>query len=110
MTGDRLTALTGLQRALYLACDGARSLSALQTVAHQSSSATTDVDSLLQPLLADGLMVREGHSYLSLAVPVGEYSPSDTARHRFRALLDRRAHIARERSTRGEEREVVAFR
>jgi ribosomal peptide maturation radical SAM protein 1 len=110
MTGDRLTALTGLQRALYLACDGARSLSALQAVAHEStaSNATTDVDALLQPLLADGLMVREGHSYLSLAVPVGEYSPSDAARQRFRALLDRRAPIARDR-TGCEEREVVAF-
>jgi len=45
---------------------------------------------------------------LSLAVPVGEYSPSDAARQRFRALLDRRAPNARDR-TGCEEREVVAF-
>ena len=68
-----------------------------------------DVEALLQPLLADGLMVREGYSYLSLAVPVGEYSPSDTARQRFLALLDRGAHSARDRNASGEEREVVAF-
>jgi ribosomal peptide maturation radical SAM protein 1 len=109
MTGNHLTALTGLQRALYLACDAAQSLSALQAAAHQSSSGTTDVEALLQPLLADGLMVREGYSYLSLAVPVGEYSPSDTVRQRFRALLDRGAHSARDRNASGEEREVVAF-
>jgi hypothetical protein len=109
MTGSRLTVLTGLQRALYLACDAAQSLSALQAAANQSSSGTTDVEALLQPLLADGLMVREGYSYLSLAVPVGEYSPSDTARQRFLALLDRGAHSARDRNASGEEREVVAF-
>ena len=110
MTGSRLTVLTGLQRALYLACDAAQSLSALQAAANQSSNATTDIDALLQPLLADGLMVREGHSYLSLAVPIGEYSPSDTARRRFRALLDRRARIPSVTQARAAKKEVVALR
>jgi hypothetical protein len=41
----------------------------------------------LEPLLDRGLMVREGMSYLSLAISVGEYSPGVAARRKLQHLL-----------------------
>lgn len=72
------TVLSGLERALYLACDGiadARSLSA--------SLPGAPVEALLEPLVERGLMLRQETKYLSLAVPLGAYSPARPALRRF---------------------------
>jgi hypothetical protein len=81
--------LTGLQRTLYLACDGARSLSSLSELAagQPGDASAEDVEALLEPLVRDGYMVRDLTSYLSLAVPMGEYRPASGSLERFRALL-----------------------
>jgi ribosomal peptide maturation radical SAM protein 1 len=65
-----LVNLTEPQRTLYLACDGIRSLSSLkQVVIEQLNQDLSDVEieEILQPLIEDGLMIREDHSFLSLA-------------------------------------------
>jgi hypothetical protein len=47
-----------------------------------------EIEELLQPLLEGGLMVRDGNSYLSLAVPFGDYLPEESIRQRIVQLLD----------------------
>lgn len=94
--GDRLIGLTGLQRTLYAACDGTRSLSSLRALAAESKTAEVvpDVEAVLQPLLDRGVMVRDRTSYLSLAVPMGEYAPPATSLARFHALMGQRGRLA----------------
>ncbi|MEO8076246.1 MAG: RiPP maturation radical SAM C-methyltransferase [Acidobacteriota bacterium] len=97
--GDRLTSLTGLQRTLYAACDGAQSVNSLRALAADHlgpAAAAPDVESVLEPLLECGVMVRDRTSYLSLAVPVGEYAPSAASLARFHALLGQRGRQAPE--------------
>lgn len=75
---DPLTILTGLQRTLYLACDSTQSLSKLRRVVTGQTGRQDSYEKfeqLLQPMLNRYLMVREGNKYLSLAIPVGIYSP-----------------------------------
>lgn len=74
-----LSTVSGLRRALYQACDRMHS-------AHQLSASVRDVDGrqvseaevedVLAPLVEHGLMLREGNTYLSLAIPQGRYAPS----------------------------------
>lgn len=94
----RLTALTGLQRSLYLACDSA------QTVTQLQSAATTrmgrevpaaEVEESLRPLTERGLMIREGSACLSLAILMGEYRPADWALEEFRRLAEPSGPAAR---------------
>jgi len=71
------TTLKGLQRRLYLACDEAQSLSQLKRfVVAQTGQGTAlnEVEGLLQPLVAQKFMLREGQRFLSLAIPA---SPGD---------------------------------
>ncbi|MEC4885492.1 MAG: RiPP maturation radical SAM C-methyltransferase [Scytonema sp. PMC 1070.18] len=73
--------LTGLQRNLYIACDRIHTLYQLQQSFQQTSDeeiSAKEVEEALQQLIDMGLMIREGNSYLSLAVPLGDYSPSKT--------------------------------
>ena len=90
-----LTELSGLERALYEACDGIRSNVQLQSVAretHERDITTEDIDAILAPLVDSGLVLREGNKYLSLAIPVGVYSPSNQILARFLAhTLDQAA-------------------
>jgi len=86
---DLLTVLAGLQRALYLACDGIRTVRQLRQVAEQHSGETVserEIEKLLQPLVEAKLMLRVGNSYLSLAVPLGEYLPRSSVLERVEAL------------------------
>jgi ribosomal peptide maturation radical SAM protein 1 len=88
--GEALVTLSGLQRLLYELCDTARPLATLQQKAGEATStvvSATELDALLEPLLDRGLMVREGMSYLSLAIPLGEYSPGVAARQKLQHLL-----------------------
>jgi len=53
------------------------------------SPATSEtVEEALAPLLDRGLMIRDGNSFLSLAIPLGDYSPSEAILERFYALVD----------------------
>ena len=64
-----LTILRGLQRRLYLACDRIHSLTELARQCNNGSSlAVGTIEEALQPLLSQGLMIREGERLLSLAV------------------------------------------
>ena len=82
--------LSGLQRLLYELCDTACPLATLQQKAGEAAStvvSATELEALFDPLLKRGLMVREGTSYLSLAIPVGEYSPGAAARRKLQHLF-----------------------
>ena len=88
---EPLTVLTGLQRQLYLACDACRTLDDLTQVAADATSTASRkeaIEDVLAPLVDWGLMVRDGNSFLSLAIPLGEYSPSETILERFYRLVD----------------------
>ena len=84
-----LTELSGLERALYEACDGIRSITRLQDVAQnecEKELAAQDIEAVLKPLVDSGLMLREGGKYLSLAIPVGTYTPNKKVLARFLAV------------------------
>lgn len=88
---EPLTVLSGLQRQLYLACDACRSGDDLAHLAAEMSGAPPSagiVEQALAPLLDRGLMVRDGNTFLSLAIPLGEYSPSEAVLERFDALVE----------------------
>jgi len=64
--------LTEPERTLYLACDEIRSLNALQKVAKEQlcqELSVSEIEGLLQPLIANRLMLQEENLFLSLAVP-----------------------------------------
>jgi ribosomal peptide maturation radical SAM protein 1 len=62
---ETLTVLGGLERDLYLACDGIRGL---RRLADEAGAAPGKIEERLQPLLDRGLMLRQGDLLLSLAV------------------------------------------
>ena len=69
-TATELTVLDGEHRLLYLACDDVatdRALASLLTRENGSSVDDAEVGAMLGPLVEQGLMLREGRSYLSLA-------------------------------------------
>ena len=86
---EPVTILSGLDRALYLACDGICGLSGLQAIAesHGAPSSPADIAERLEPLLRGRLMLREDDGFLSLAVPFGEYQLSAELRSRLSALV-----------------------
>ncbi len=88
---EPLTVLTGLQRTLYAACDACRTRDELTRIACDGASSLVShetVDDALRPLVDSGLMIRDGDTFLSLAIPLGEYSPSDAILERFHELVD----------------------
>jgi hypothetical protein len=88
---EPLTVLTGLQRHLYLACDACRTVDELTRLAAEATSPAASheaVEAALAPLIERGLMVRDGNAFLSLAIPLGDYSPSETVLERFYRLVD----------------------
>ncbi|HEY0737385.1 MAG TPA: RiPP maturation radical SAM C-methyltransferase [Herpetosiphonaceae bacterium] len=85
-----LTVLRDLQQLLYVACDSARNLNQLRQIVQEHTGApiaTAEVEELLRPLLEQGLMLREDQSYLSLAIPLGDYSPRRSVLERFQEVL-----------------------
>jgi hypothetical protein len=74
-----LFVLTGVQRRLYEACDQVRSAQSLQKIVDDQAGAASDeagdARALLAPLVDAGLMVADDERYLSLAIPLGMYSP-----------------------------------
>ena len=71
-----LIELTGLDRALYLACDQIVEFATLAAlVIPLGADGDADVRERLGRLVSQGLMITERNKYLSLAIPVGEYQP-----------------------------------
>jgi ribosomal peptide maturation radical SAM protein 1 len=88
---EPLTVVTGLQRQLYLACDACRTRDELARLAAEAGAGPASpeaVEDALAPLVDRGLMVRDGDSFLSLAIPLGDYSPSEAILERFYRLVD----------------------
>jgi ribosomal peptide maturation radical SAM protein 1 len=77
-----ITVLSGVDRALYQACDGICDLyHGAEIAAHsgcgpaEQSSNVEDTRARLDSFVARGLAVRQENRYLALAVPLGDYSP-----------------------------------
>ncbi len=69
---DELTILDGEHRLLYLACEAVatdRALAARMAAEQRSGLDEAAVRAALEPLVEQGLMLREGRSYLSLGLP-----------------------------------------
>jgi ribosomal peptide maturation radical SAM protein 1 len=84
------TVLSGLDRTLYLACDGASKMGRLVAVAEQELGRTVsevEIEKRLTPWLESSLMIHEEDSYLALALPVGDYEPRLVDRKRLDAYL-----------------------
>lgn len=69
--------LAGIARDIYLQCDGIRGAAALAKMFGRGT------ESALESLVDNGLMLKDGDSYLSLAVDLAEYSPSKKIRLAF---------------------------
>jgi ribosomal peptide maturation radical SAM protein 1 len=85
-----LTALHGIDRVLYRACDTAcdpRQLAESAALHLKAPVSPEEVTRRLEPLVERGLMVRDASRYLALAIPLGEYSPPARAVERFCALV-----------------------
>lgn len=80
--------LSGLDRELYLKCDGICGIAQLQALAQSSGEPATrqDMEARLQPLLDAGLMLREGDAYLSLAITLGDYVPTGALKERLQSM------------------------
>ena len=85
-----LTVLAGILRCVYLACDGICSTSRIREIVHEETGemlAAEQIDDLLWPLIDRGLMIRDGLCYLGLAIPLGEYSPSEEVAERLQQVI-----------------------
>jgi len=88
----QLTALSGLARSVYLACDSIQSETSLTRLAQEwPRGSRALIREQLDELVERGLVIRDGAKYLSLAVPVGEYRPRPDAFGRFQQSLAERA-------------------
>lgn len=76
--------LAGPRRQLFAHCDAIRSRPALQAYLGVDGA---ELDDLVAPLLAHRLMVEEGGNLLSLAIPLGVYSPGPAGAERFLQFL-----------------------
>jgi ribosomal peptide maturation radical SAM protein 1 len=67
--------LAGISRIIYIACDKINTIDRLQQSLNLEIS-RPEIEKILQNFIDCGLMIREDNSYLSLAIPLGDYSPS----------------------------------
>ena len=72
-----ISMLSGEDRDLYLACDAST----------DSSQVDASSAARLNAMVDRGLMLKEGARYLSLAVPIGDYTPKGIAAARLRAMF-----------------------
>ena len=83
---------SGLRYRLETALSGGATLDDLTQLAAEATASTASrekaIEDGLAPLVDRGLMVRDGNSFLSLAIPLGEYSPSEAILERFYRLVD----------------------
>ena len=95
-----LTVLSGLQRLLYLSCDQVCTHAELKKVGQQffgHSVSDLELNSLIDPLLQRRLLLRDHHSFLSLAVPLGIYTPGPAILQKFYAAVRRLGTVSGER-------------
>jgi ribosomal peptide maturation radical SAM protein 1 len=83
-----LVVLSGVDKALYEACDVAADARTLTVQMRARGFAVTadETEARLGALAAAGLMLLDGSRALSLAVPLGEYAPSSAVVRRFREV------------------------
>lgn len=89
---EHLVFLTGWQRILYMACDVACSAKQLCHIVAQHKQPAIpqeEIQKILDHFVKRRLMICEGNSYLSLAIPLGEYYPS-------RQIFERLKEITKE--------------
>lgn len=91
-----LTVLRGVDRALYLACDGASDLRSLRECVPSADAA--DIADRLQRMVAMGLLLQDRNRFLSLAVPVGDYQPSAETMSRLDVMAQRFGRVDRNRT------------
>jgi len=85
-----LTIFKGLAKTLFEACDGISNISRLQKVAQTESAEPVSLEQIeetLSSMIIDKLMLKEGNSYLNLAIPLGEYSPPALVIRKFENAL-----------------------
>jgi len=90
ISSEFLIELEGLQRILYMTCDRIRNTPHLQKTVGKLNGgecSKEDIEKILRPLVERKLMIREGNSYLSLAIPLGHYLPSKETFERFQKHL-----------------------
>ena len=69
--------LTGVDRAICLACDRIADFASLMDVARRlGCDDESNVRARLEWLVSEGLLIVDGDRYLALAIPVGEYRPA----------------------------------
>ncbi|MBD2775612.1 RiPP maturation radical SAM C-methyltransferase [Iningainema tapete] len=82
--------LTGIERLLYIACDRIHTTSQLQHLLKQDLNqelSSPEIEEILQRLVNQGLMIKEDHLYLNLAIPLGgDYSPSQQVLEKFMSI------------------------
>jgi ribosomal peptide maturation radical SAM protein 1 len=96
-----VTVLADLDRLLYLQCDAIADVRRLvERARHEGYDATEDsIAERLEAFCANGLMLRDGRRYLALAVKLGAYKPTRTARRALRNTMAREqidAHAVQE--------------
>jgi ribosomal peptide maturation radical SAM protein 1 len=84
-----LTVLSGAERLLYIACDAVTDMRQLEkTLASLGAPRNADeIAAMLEPLLADGLVLQDGTRYLALAVAVGDYAPAQPVVKQFYGVV-----------------------
>lgn len=80
-----LTVLDGLEKEIYEICDATTDLARLQS----SLGPEQPIAASLESLVADGLMARDRSLFLSLAVPLGTYTPESRVVEKFYDLVSR---------------------
>jgi ribosomal peptide maturation radical SAM protein 1 len=86
-----LTVLEGHEKEIYELCDAATDLARLRS----SLGTGLPIESSLGAFVADGLMVRDRSLFLSLAVPLGAYTPESRVVEKFHDLASRLGRRAR---------------
>jgi ribosomal peptide maturation radical SAM protein 1 len=92
VASKNLLVFSGLQRIFYILCDQTQTINQLQRLALENFNEVVSeeqIEELLQPFLYHGLMIQDANFYLSLAIPLGNYSPNATVLKRFEDLINR---------------------
>ncbi len=76
----------GLRREVLLACDRVHGMAHLETLAERHGGPHT-LPGVLADLIADGLLLTEDGHYLTLALPLGSYSPPKRVLEKCQAML-----------------------
>jgi len=82
-----LHVLEGLRREVLVACDRVHGMAHLEALAEQRGGPDT-LPGVLADLIDAGLLLTEDGHYLTLALPLGSYSPPERVTEMCRAMLD----------------------